>query len=291
MSSVTIKNSQINYKIIDNFLNSNECDDLVADSNNILQKDNSSVIHGGRTFVSCVDNEFRNLRNNSSIWKKLTDKLSSNEFFEQCCKDLNIDSKKFKNIRYFNKSSVPSYEKKYRHINKLNLQTLNIPQLIKYLMLRIYKKFKKFVLIDILNFYKHPIEMLYDYSSAVNGYGREIHRDSDNRMIVCLLYLSALSNDSTGGNLKIYKHKDPEKSMFVAQPNEEDCEIIDTIKPIKGRLVIFENTEKSYHSVDRIENNTSARHFVCGNFTILKGKNPQMKNSINRLKTPFHMYY
>ena len=62
-------------------------------------------------------------------------------------------------------------------------------------------------------------------------------------------------------------------------------------KITKSFNYLFENTEKSYHSVDRIENNTSARHFVCGNFTILKGKNPQMKNSINRLKTPFHMYY
>tara|TARA_Y100000768_G_scaffold388050_1_gene381682 strand:+ start:1641 stop:2504 length:864 start_codon:yes stop_codon:yes gene_type:complete len=284
-------NSQINYKVVDNFLSFEECDSLIEDSNKILKNENSSVIHGGRTFVSCVDNEFRNLRDKSRVWKKLTDKISSNEFFNNCCNDLNINADNFKNIKYFNKLNVPSYETKYRSINKLTLQTLNLNQLIKYLFLRMFKKLKKIIFIDLFTLSKQPIEMLYDYSSAVNGYGREIHRDSDNRMIVCLLYLSSLSKESSGGNLKLYKHKDIEKTRFIAQPKEEDCEIIDTIKPEKGRLVIFENTEKSYHSVDKIENNTSPRHFVCGNFTILKGRNPQMKNSINRLKTPFHMYY
>ena len=286
-----IQNNQINYKVIDNFLSAEECDKLIEDSNNFLDTESSSVIHGGRTYVSCVDDRFQELRSKSILWKNLTNKLSGNNFFHECCEYLSIDPKKFNIIKYFNNRRTSSYELKYQKINKLALQTLTMKQIIKYLLVRAFKKIKKIISVDIINIKKQPVEMLYDYSAAVNGYGREIHRDSDSRLIVCLLYLSSLSKESVGGNLKLYKHNDIERSKFVAQPQDKDCQLIDTIEPKKGRLVIFENTEKSYHSVDKIENNTTTRHFVCANFTILKGKNPQMRNSINSLKTPFHMYY
>ena len=51
------------------------------------------------------------------------------------------------------------------------------------------------------------IELLYDYSKSGNGYGREIHRDSDSRYIVILLYLNDLDDSAKGGSLNIFKLK------------------------------------------------------------------------------------
>ena len=47
------------------------------------------------------------------------------------------------------------------------------------------------------------MELLYDYSISPNGYFREIHRDSDARTIVFLIYLNDLSSEGTGGDLKL----------------------------------------------------------------------------------------
>ena len=52
---------------------------------------------------------------------------------------------------------------------------------------------------------KRRLTLLYDYSVSNEGYEREIHRDSDSRVIVFLLYLSSIEDD-IGGNLEILNY-------------------------------------------------------------------------------------
>ena len=145
--------------------------------------------------------------------------------------------------------------------------------------------------LSVFNLGKFPVELLYDTdSTALNGYRREIHRDSDNRLIVFLLYLNPISKEATGGSLDIYKLKDKNKTSFEAQPKNEDCELVEKIKPDYGKLVIFQNTDVSYHAVSEMKENKIVRHFLYGGFTILKGKNPFIKSS-QKFKTPFTIYY
>ena len=59
--------------------------------------------------------------------------------------------------------------------------------------------------------------MLYDYSISPNGYKREIHRDSDARTFVFLLYLNNLSKSGEGGELEIYKYKKDKDKMHQDQ--------------------------------------------------------------------------
>ena len=141
-----------------------------------------------------------------------------------------------------------------------------------------------------MNLFKLPVELLYDYSTALNGYKREIHRDSDNRVIVFLLYLNSISKEAKGGSLDIYKLKDKNNKEFVSQPNDEDCVLVETVKPDYGKLLIFQNSDISYHAVSEMENNKIVRHFLYGGFTILKGKNPFINNS-KKFKTPFRIYF
>ena len=52
---------------------------------------------------------------------------------------------------------------------------------------------------------KSSVELLYDYSVSGKSYNREIHRDSDSRLIVFLLYLNEFDEKEKGGNLIFLK--------------------------------------------------------------------------------------
>ena len=101
------------YKVINNFLNKDECNNLINDAKKILNKEKLFSFHGGRLVLTCTDIQFTNLYNNSVNWKNLIDKLNCEEFFEFCCKKLDINSKFFKLKKYFNN---------YRHARKFARQ-------------------------------------------------------------------------------------------------------------------------------------------------------------------------
>ena len=97
---------------------------------------------------------------------------------------------------------------------------------------RIYRElYRKIRFSKIFYINKKPLEVLYSYSRAGNGYLREIHRASDNRLIVFLLYFNQLSEEATGGTLDLYKLIKKDKNL--ATPEYSSCEKIDSIKANK----------------------------------------------------------
>ena len=58
-----------------------------------------------------------------------------------------------------------------------------------------------------------------DFSIATKGYFREIHRDSDNRIYVFLLFLNKIKNDK-GGKFKFHKLKNMPKNLLLDQMNK-----------------------------------------------------------------------
>ena len=131
--------------------------------------------------------------------------------------------------------------------------------------------------------------MLFDLSLAGNGYKREIHRDSDSRVFVFLLYLSELDDKGSGGNLGIYSSQNIDESIIISpQPSEDEVQEVSSIKPKNNRLVVFLNSEKSFHAVDKMENYQTKRLFCYGAFTMLNKPLLKLRNSI---KTEFHLYF
>ena len=105
-------------------------------------------------------------------------------------------------------------------------------------------------------FNKMPLIPLFDYSFANCGYTREVHRDSDSRVIVVVLFLNTLDSESHGGELELYGVKATNniiysKSTYPAQPDPEHCNLLYSIKPRRGRLVMFYNQHNSYHAVSK----------------------------------------
>ena len=84
---------------------------------------------------------------------------------------------------------------------------------------------------------KNYLELLYDYSKAQNGYSREVHRDSDSRTLVFLIYLNSLSADAKGGSLILHEYKD--KTKISPQPDIEECNLLKKIEPKEGENGFF----------------------------------------------------
>ena len=64
---------------------------------------------------------------------------------------------------------------------------------------------------------------------------------------------------------------------------------METIKPKTGRLVIFSNTDKSYHAVSQMKGSDTTRHFLYGGFSLLVNKNKYISSNI-KMKTDFNFY-
>ena len=125
-------------------------------------------------------------------------------------------------------------------------------------------------------------------------YKKEVHRDSDSRIIVFLIYLNSFPQNNeqqTGGNFR-FLYKLNKEGENLAQPNENSCELIKSIKPEIGKMFIFLNENDSYHAVSKIKNLDGFRHFIYGGYTnILSQKNPFILQTNQKLKTEFSLFY
>ena len=161
--------------------------------------------------------------------------------------------------------------------------------LISAIFLRIYMSAKRiaYYYIHKLIRGKDAVELLIDFSIATKGYKREIHRDSDLRKYVFILFLNAI--DDSGGNFEIYRLKNKTK-RYKPQPNRSECELVETFIPKPGMLMVFKNSVNAYHAVSEMTGEQK-RYFIYGGYTQLSGNIPETKKmSTKKLPTEFHLY-
>tara|TARA_B100001750_G_C15376635_1_gene530173 strand:- start:154 stop:996 length:843 start_codon:yes stop_codon:yes gene_type:complete len=279
----------LNYKIIDNFIDENECQQLVNDAKELLLNNSESeILSNNRQLIPSTSIIFNELIKKSENWNKLNNKLYSNSFYTECLKNLNISDKEFELTNFFFKKNLNVIEKKYKNLINKKFSYLNTSTLSKLLLFRLYKEilFKvKFLLKKKIN-----LELIFSFSVSRKGYKREIHRDSDSQIIVFLLYLNSLSKTENGGNLNLHEIKNNYIKDLPARPKNADCNLIETIKPKAGRLVLFLNSYDAFHSVNEMFQDEN-RYFLYGSYTALNKKNPFLKHSADKLKTDFFLLH
>ncbi len=299
--------------IIDDFITIKDCEQLTRDGENFIKSEanGNSVIHGGRVMIPFSSKKFNDLLNKSNAWKKLT-RIFSNKCFKFINNELkniqnlseisksSIDElkltelKKDENYKVFSKLKFGDFNKRYSNMLEYKIGSVSPHKLLSISLIRILDTYLR-RLISLKDYIlgKKPLMPLFDYSFSSNGYGREIHRDSDNRLIVVLLYLNDLDQSSLGGDLEIYKIKKEKvkQNIYPPQPNKKDCDLEYLIKPKRGRLVMFVNQFNSYHGVSKMLNDKKGRHFIYGGFTYpssLFVKNKRILST--KLKTEMFLY-
>jgi len=276
----------MSYFIIDNFISEKDCELLLKDSSFVNEGDYIKTHNNKRLLLASSNIHYRNLINKSDNWKNLSNKLDSKNFLDLIKKKFDI-KKNFYFYRYYsNFPKINKYFLKYKNLGLLQLNRIGTSALIKYMLYRIYRSIDKFIKCGLINLIKgQPLELLYDYSKAINGYKNDVHSDTYHRVFIFLLYLNKLEDGSKGGNLKIYKNISNTSSV---SPNEEEYELCESISPKPGRLVLMINDNQFFHSVDKISNLNGTRDFIYGGYTILAGKNPFQLNQ--SMPTGLHLY-
>jgi Rps23 Pro-64 3,4-dihydroxylase Tpa1-like proline 4-hydroxylase len=99
-----------------------------------------------------------------------------------------------------------------------------------------------------------------NYSIATRGYNLPTHTDKKTRILVFLLYLNDL-NENSGGALEIY-------SKIDKKTNSTDKKFFleNKFQPKKGKLIVFLSNPVSYHNVGNILDE-SKRYFCYGSYT------------------------
>jgi Rps23 Pro-64 3,4-dihydroxylase Tpa1-like proline 4-hydroxylase len=280
----------MNYKIIRNFLSNKDCENLVIDGKKFINSKNYQKINVNRNSINSSSDSYLNLCTNSNTWEKVSKKLQSEDFLKYCFDELKIDKSQYNLKEFYNSKKKSKFIKLFKKVGLSQVKSLKSLTLIKYLILRFLINLEKKIRFNIFtSILKKPLELLYDYSVAGKGYFREIHRDSDSRLVVFLIYLNKIDDNKfeKGGQLELYQNLDINDKK--PQPKKESCKLLKSIEPEEGMLIIFSNTDESFHAVKKIESENTERHFIYGAYTLLNGKNPFIKKS-EKLKTEFNFY-
>ena len=275
------------YYKIDEYLSENECTKLIQDAHEILQGESFIEVQNFRKLIPSASLDYSMLINKSQNWSNLHNKISSQKFLNNILEKLKIEDKSFRVTNFFHKQKPGQKLIKYKSLHQKKLAIINTKSLLKYTCFRIFREICRIFKFKFTS--KKYVELLYDYSISPNGYKREIHRDSDARTFVFLLYLNNLSQNASGGDLEIYKYK-KDTDKIPARPKQDDCEMIEKISPKPGRLVVFLNSHKSLHAVSEMKNHNGFRHFLYGSFTLLAKKNQFLSKSHGSLGTEYNLF-
>ena len=294
--------------IMDDFISINECETLISDAAQFV-KSSENTIHGGRKMLNTETDDFNYLLKKSINWEnfynnfiyKAWDLLYERIRFSNL-KDANYNwLKKTKNIIIpylisIKRNSFYRILMKKRLVNirkSIDLPVRFVQSKILFLILLedfgnyLYRKFIS--TIDIL-LKRRSLSALFDYSIANKGYGRMVHRDSDSRIAVVLLYLNDLEDSVKGGELCIYSTLIKRKK-YNPIPNEDELLPIYKIEPKAGRLILFLNTANSYHSVNKMTFSNKGRLFIYGGYTTQTPEaNLVNKKSTEKSLTEYHLY-
>ena len=271
--------------MIDNFLSTEECEKLITEASPAIHRyrkktSTNTNTMGGRTILPCTDDILKDLIIKSKEWQILHDRLTSIQMIDLLLNKV-VNSSTEEDIKAWIKSKniyiddLPSINKflsnKFQSKWKRSLNSsvtemsslgliftacLNISDHIYRLIISLFDHLLR----------RRRLSLLYDYSLSKKGYAREVHRDSDSRVIVFLLYLNSLEED-VGGKLCLYKSIN-ENRMYDPIPKICSVEKFEQITPSPGKLIMFLNTSNAYHAASLMTKSQTERHFIYGGFTL-----------------------
>lgn len=280
------------YLVIENFIDENLCNNLVSSAKNLESElFSENIIHNGRNFISCTSEDFLKLKNSNNSWRDFSSFLESKDFTRFAFSKLNLKIDSYEFINLYKSKDLLSFLKNKKRYNAQNINNLSSKRILWFLLLRfIQRMFLSLRLAKYFFLNKNPLELLFDFSIAQNGYSLPIHRDTDARIIIFLIYLNDVTEGSVGGNFNLFKLKE-NKGFFPKNPNPSDCDLVESISPKTGRAIFIDGSMDSYHSVDKMIDHNEKRYFIYGSFTSLLKKNDLIDyKKTEKYDTEFNLY-
>lgn len=249
--------------VIENFLKETDVDLI----NKALEKSKDCFHHHGwkgkRSSVQFGTNEYENIIRDNRILSVLHNELISKSFVSEIFKVFKKDFSKF------------ALKKQYHDLNDLIYNTSKYDFVIgssffkKFILKMFYNpilrrlKLRKILRSFFSIFVKSTIYPGISLSRSIGGYTEVAHTDSRHKMFVGLIYLDELKK---GGELNILTNKHETDIKDCKQYLEkENQKIVKKLKPSKGKLVLFLNSNNAYHSVESFK---GLRRFIYFSFAI-----------------------
>lgn len=223
--------------VIENFLNKNECENIIKEIDNNLKNLKSDLVMGGRKRI------FANLLEKEGFSYKLYKNFESIAKFKYFFKTL-IRVNKFSNLKTNQNLEFNKIE------NKRSNSILN----------KCKKKIFPFL-------FKKKVFLEMDFSRAKKGYTREPHHDAPNKILAFLIYLNNVENKKKeGGSFEIYKYKKKEK-LYSQTPQIKKLKLVKKIYPKRGTIIIFLSNPLSIHGVEKYKPiKKNSRYFIYGSY-------------------------
>ena len=291
--------------VIDDFISKDLCEQLIKDSDD-LAKDNIIICNRGRRTITWKSALFRDIKKKSTAWrtlekelpkkafhifkKQITGKSYNSLFYKQWLKgkSIRIRSDLYSlSSKLFSKNQFIRYKKSL----EIDCKSHRNNRLIIFGLIGIIDALYRNILATI-DWIKGSFNLtpLFHYSISNIGYSREIHRDSDSRAFVILLYLNNLEDDTEGGTLEIFKHLET-PTKYPPQIQFSQAKKILEVHPRAGRLIVFFNQSNAYHAVTKMTYSKRGRHFIYGGLTMQNSLGaPSIKNSTKKSPTEYFIY-
>lgn len=108
-----------------------------------------------------------------------------------------------------------------------------------------------------------------DWSSATDGYVREIHRDTNKRIFNFLIFFN--DKDWKGGDFVVHSSDDVSGNLPQQIWNDKALPIHKTVEAAKNKGFFFLSTPNSYHSVSKQFETKTPRKFIYGAYSLRGG--------------------
>ena len=190
------------------------------------------------------DKNYEKLLNRSQSWKLLVDYLNSKDFLNNVF-DIFHDNLVSENLKV--------------NLYKYNLEKAYTPSRIERANSQKNLKIKK--IIDKFYNKKNNLYVTCDISRAKMGYSLKPHCDHQYRLFSFIIYFTnPKSIGLKGGNLEIYKRKNPD--LISRNLDRNHLELVENIIPQENLGILFPSHNYSYHSVSPIEKIEGYRKFL-----------------------------
>jgi hypothetical protein len=272
-----------------NFMSREACDELVRDVESFSTSSSRRDVMGGRAMLPNTSSTFSELIDHSPAWAAFQELLDSPAFLAQLTDHLGsttryLHTPVFAPRHGWLTSLINRIRSSTQHVTLSNASMKQVLGLIALRVVFTVRRWAVGISARLQN--RVAYELLYDYSRARQGYVREIHRDSDARDIVFLLYLNSTAKED-GGALQL--HRLNPGGTPLPRPKPQECSLLMEIEPHAGTLVAFQNTAQAYHSVQLMVGANTQRHFIYGAVTRLMGRDARLRKQ-SHLKTDWLAY-
>jgi hypothetical protein len=237
-----IKNLDYKNIIINSFLSKKQCTEIINELSLVNKFDD--VVMGGRYRINKGSLNFKRFIKKSKSSRKFFNKLNNKKFYIALTKQF--------------KKKPGKYFLDYTQQNQIYSKTISGSQK------------GNSVTTEKTNTKKNIIYLDMDFSISHKGYSRGPHVDRDSRVLSFLIYLNDLDKKD-GARLELYNIKKNITHDSERYISKNKLKLIKCIKPAAGKIIFFESTPNSYHSVTNFyAKKTLKRYFIYGSYSLNK---------------------